>query len=53
MKNSDDFQPDLSGISFDEVGGGPLAGSGFETQELEPGFSAAESEGEEQRPWRL
>ena len=47
MQNSDDFQPDSSGMPLDEIGGDPLAGSGFETEEPEPGFSAADFDGEE------
>ena len=42
-----DFQRDLSAVSLDAIGGEPLAGSGFETEEPEPGFSAAELDGEE------
>ena len=47
MQNSQDFQRESSAASLDAVGGEPLAGSGFETEEPEPGFTAAESEGEE------
>jgi hypothetical protein len=47
MQNSQDFQRDLSAASLDAIGGEPLAGSGFETEELESGFSAAEVDGEE------
>ena len=47
MQSSQDFQRDLSAASLDETGGEPLAGSGFETEEPEPGFSAAEMEGKE------
>jgi hypothetical protein len=47
MQNPRDFQRDLSAVSLDENGGELLAGSGFETEEPETGFSAAESEGEE------
>ena len=47
MQNSYDFQHDLSAVSLDEIGGEPLAGSGFETEEPEPGFSAAELDREE------
>ena len=45
MQNSQDFQRDLSAVSLDAIGGEPLAGSGFETEEPEPGFSAAELDG--------
>ena len=47
MQNSQDFQRDLSAVSIDAIGGEPLAGSGFETEEPEPGFSAVKLDGEE------
>ena len=47
MQNSLSRQRDLSAVSPDEIGGEPLAGSGFETQEPELNFSAAELDGEE------
>jgi hypothetical protein len=47
MQNSHDFQRDLSAESIDALGGELLAGSGFETEEPEPGFVAAELRGEE------
>lgn len=47
MQNSVYFRHDLSAGLIDSIGGEPLAGSGFETEASEPGFSAAESEGEE------
>ena len=47
MQNSQEFQRELSAASIDAVGGEPLAGSGFENEEPELGFAAAESEGEE------
>jgi hypothetical protein len=47
MQNSQDFQRDLSAVPLDAVGGEPLAGSGFETEEPEPGFSAADWDREE------
>ena len=47
MHNSQDFQRDLSAVALDAIGGEPLAGSGFETEESEPAFSAAELDGEE------
>ena len=47
MQSSQDFQRDLSAAALDGIGGEPLAGSGFETEEPEPGFSAAELDGEE------
>ena len=46
MQNPQEFQRDLSSASIDAIGGEPLAGSGFETEEPELGFSAAELEGE-------
>jgi len=46
MQNSDDFRDELPALLIDAVGGEPLAGSGFEAEEPEPGFSAAELEGE-------
>jgi hypothetical protein len=47
MQNSQDFQHDLSAMSIDAIGGEPLAGSGFETEAPELGFSSAELSGEE------
>ena len=47
MQNSQDFQRDLSRMSLDEIGGEPLAGSGFETEEPEHRFSTTELGGEE------
>ena len=47
MHDAQDFQPDLSVAPLDVIGGEPLGGSGFETEEPEPGFSAAELDGEE------
>lgn len=47
MQNSQDFQRDLSAASLDAIGGEPLAGSGFETEEPEPVFSGAEFGAEE------
>jgi hypothetical protein len=47
MQNFQDFQRDLSAVSLDAIGGEPLAGSGFEAEEPEPGLSAAELDGEE------
>jgi hypothetical protein len=47
MQDSQDFQRDLSAVSLDAIGGELLAGSGFEAEEPEPDFSAAELEGEE------
>ena len=47
MQNFEDSQGRLSAELFEAVGGEPLAGSGFENEEPEPGFSVAEFEGEE------
>ena len=47
MQNSDDLRHDLAAVAIDKIGGEPLAGSGFESEEPEPGFSAAKLEGEE------
>jgi hypothetical protein len=47
MLNSQDFHRDLSAVSLDAIGGEPLAGSGFEAEEPEPGYSATELAGEE------
>jgi len=47
MQNLHDFQRDLSAESIDAAGGEMLAGSGFETEEPEPGFVAVELRGEE------
>ncbi len=47
MQNSQYFQRDLSAAALDKIGGEPVAGSGFETEAPEPGFSAAELDREE------
>lgn len=47
MQNSEDFRPDLSRMSLDEIAGDTLVGSGLETEEPEHGFSTAELDGEE------
>jgi hypothetical protein len=47
MQNSQDFQRDQSAVSLAAIGGEPLDGSGFETEESDPAFSAAELDGEE------
>jgi hypothetical protein len=46
MQNSQDFQGDWAGVLLDAIGGEPLTGSGFETEEPEPEFSS-ELNGEE------
>jgi hypothetical protein len=40
MQNLLDIQRDALSASLDAIGGEPLAGSGFETEEPESGFSA-------------
>jgi len=47
MQTSQDVQRHLTAAGIDAVGGEPLAGSGFETEDPEPGFSAADVEGED------
>ena len=47
MQNSQDLERDLSAVPLDAIGGEPLAGSGFEAEEPELGYSAAELDGEE------
>ena len=47
MQNLQDIQRDTLSALLDAIGGEPLAGSGFETEEPDPGFSAAELGGEE------
>jgi len=39
MKNSQDLQRKSSATLLDAIGGEPLAGSGFETEDPEEGFS--------------
>jgi hypothetical protein len=47
MQNSQDLQRNLSAASLDAIGGEPLAGSGFETEEPELLFSDAQLDWEE------
>lgn len=47
MQNSDDRRPDAPAVLIDAIGGEPLAGSGFDAEEPEPGFSVSGSDGEE------
>ena len=47
MQNSQDFQRDWAAVLLDAIGGEPLTGSGFETDESELEFSAAKLSGEE------
>jgi hypothetical protein len=47
MQNLQDIQRDtLSSALLDAIGGEPLAGSGFETEEPESGFSNTDEVGE-------
>ena len=46
MQNLQDIQRDTLSASFDAIGGEPLAGSGFETEEPESGFSTTDEVGE-------
>jgi len=46
MQNSQDLQRNLSAESLDAIGGEPLAGSGFESEEPDVNSSAAELDGE-------
>jgi hypothetical protein len=47
MQNSQDIQQDLATASLDAIGGEPLTGSGFQTEEPALGFSSADLRGEE------
>ena len=47
MQNSLDLQRDWAAVLLDAIGGEPLTGSGFETDESELEFSAAKLSGEE------
>ena len=51
MQNLQDIQRDTLSASLDAIGGEPLAGSGFETEEPESGFSNMTRLGSE-RLWR-
>ncbi len=46
MQNLHDLQHDSLSMSIDAIGGEPLAGSGFETEEPDTGFSTVSLEGE-------
>jgi hypothetical protein len=46
MQNLQDIQRDTLSASLDAIGGEPLAGSGFETEEPESGFSTTDEAGE-------
>jgi hypothetical protein len=47
MQSSKHFQHESVGASLYGVGGEPLAGSGFEPEEPDPGFSTTRLGGEE------
>jgi len=47
MQNLQDIQRDSLAASLDPIGGEPLAGSGFETEEPELGFFTNELGGED------
>jgi len=42
MPNSRDIQQDISATLLAAIGGEPVAGSGFETEEPESGFSTSD-----------
>jgi len=42
MQKSNEHEPGLSATLLDAIGGAPLAGSGFETEDPESGFSITE-----------
>jgi hypothetical protein len=46
MQNSQDIQHDSSAATLDAMGGEPLAGSGFETEEPESNFHTTDAVGE-------
>jgi len=46
MQNLRDIEHDSLSAPLDAIGGEPLAGSGFEAEEPDPGFSATELGGE-------
>ena len=46
MQNLLDIQRDTLSASLDAIGGEPLAGSGFETEEPESGFATTDEVGE-------
>jgi len=47
MQTSIGFQPDSKAVLIAAVGGEPIAGSGFESEEPELDFSNDQTEGEE------
>jgi len=42
MQKSQDYERSSSGASIDAIGGEPLAGSGFEAEDPDSGFSITE-----------
>ena len=46
MQNPQDIQRDTLSASLDAIGGEPLAGSGFETEEPDSGFATTNEVGE-------
>ena len=46
MRNPQNIQRDTLSALLDAIGGEPLAGSGFETEEPESGFSYTDEVGE-------
>ena len=46
MQNLQDIQRDTLSTSLDAIGGEPLAGSGFETEEPDSGFATTNEVGE-------
>jgi hypothetical protein len=46
MQDLRDIERDSLPVPLDAIGGEPLAGSGFEAEEPDAGFSATESGGE-------
>jgi hypothetical protein len=49
MQKSQDYERDLSATLLDAVGGEPLAGSGFEMEDPEGGFSITEDAVQDKR----
>lgn len=47
MRTLQEYKWDLSVVLIDMIGGEPLNGSGFETEEPSPGFSSAKLVGKE------
>jgi hypothetical protein len=49
MQKSEEYEQGLQATVLDALGGEPLVGSGFETEDRELGFSIAEATVQEQR----